>query len=360
VTRSHLTVLVLAVGGNVSQGILKALALSRLSCRVIGADVHPMKLGLYTVDRAYVSPWARDPGFLDWLIETCRSEGVQAILTGAEPILPVLAEHAGEIQERTGARCIVSDPSKLAIGDDKLLTCHWLEEHRFNCPAYAASEDTQALEALAAAHGYPLVAKRRTEGGCRGLIHVEDPVDLAYVGKKEGYLVQEYVGHEGSEYTAGCFCARDGRVRGAIVMHRELHEGTTVQAQVGAYPTVRDEAVRIAQTLRPMGPCNIQLRMAGGRPVCFEINIRFSGTTPVRARLGFNEVEEALRHFVLGEPARDLPTVASGIMLRYWNEMYVDPDACETLGRTGRLDDPQSRPLQVEDYGMRRAGVRGP
>ena len=52
---SDLTVLVLGVGGNVSQGILKALAISNLKCRVVGACISPLAAGLYTVDRAYVS-----------------------------------------------------------------------------------------------------------------------------------------------------------------------------------------------------------------------------------------------------------------------------------------------------------------
>jgi hypothetical protein len=48
-----LGVLVLGVGGNVSQGILKALALCTLPVRVIGACISPLSLGLYTADRAY-------------------------------------------------------------------------------------------------------------------------------------------------------------------------------------------------------------------------------------------------------------------------------------------------------------------
>lgn len=58
--KHDLTVMVMGVGGNVSQGILKALA-----------------LGLYTVDRAYVTPLAKDPAFVDWIVATCRAEGVQ-------------------------------------------------------------------------------------------------------------------------------------------------------------------------------------------------------------------------------------------------------------------------------------------
>lgn len=350
----RLTVLVLGVGGNVSQGILKALALSALPCRVVGACVSPLSLGLYTVDRAYVSPQANDPAFLDWLLNVCRDEGVQAILSGVEPVLDALAPHAETIRRQTGARCIVSDPAVLAIGDDKLVTSQWLEAHGCNFPRSAASEDEAGIARLVAACGYPLIAKPRTGKGRHGFIAIHNAADLAYAASQRGYLVQEHLGDADAEYTAGCFSDRDGRVRGTIVMRRDLQEGTTYRAEVGAFPDVRAEAARIAAALRPMGPCNIQIRMAGGRPVCFEINVRFSGTTPLRAHFGFNDVEAALRQYVLGEPTADLPLVTSGIALRYWNEMYVDPAAAITLRRTGRLDAPRDFPLSVEMYGGKR------
>ena len=83
------------------------------------------------------------------------------------------------------------------------------------------------------------------------------------------------------------------------------------------------------------------------------INLRFSGTTPMRVRLGFNEVEAALRNYVLGEEIEDLPLIKEGIVLRYWNEMYIDPQACDALRQSGRLDLPQQFDLMIEDYGMR-------
>jgi len=319
----------------------------------VGADVAPLKLGLYTVDRAYLAPYAREPRFADWLIDLCRNERVDAVLTGAEAILPALAQLASRVHEETGAVCLVSAPDIYRIGDDKLLTCQWLDTHGFPCAAYAVSEDADTVRMLAETHGYPLLAKPRGGGGCRGLLRIDDETGLARVAGKPEYLVQRYVGSDTDEYTAGCFCDRDGRVRGCIVMRRELHEGTTVLAEVGRYPVIRDAAIRMTEQLRPMGPCNIQLRMHEGQPVCFEMNIRFSGTTPVRARMGFNEVEAALRHYVLGEPAYDLPLITRGVMLRYWNEMYVDPDGCEQLRQAGVLDTPGRFLRQVEDYGIR-------
>lgn len=348
-----LAVMVLGVGGNVSQGILKALELSKLHCRVVGGCISPKALGLYTVDSAYVTPQVSDPGFINWLIETCKAERVRAILSGVEPVLELLALNAEKIRNETGAVCIVSEPAKLRVGSDKLDTCQWLESHGFNHPRYAASEDKPALEKLLAECGYPLIAKPRKGKGGHGIITIHDPTELAYAASFSNFVVEECVGEPDSEYTAGCFCDRAGAVRGVFVVRRELHSGTTYRAEAGEFPEVRAEATRIASALGPLGPCNIQMRMSRGRAVCFEINVRFSGTTPMRARLGFNEVEAALEHFVLGKPARDLPLITRGVMLRYWNEMYVDPGACAVLQKTGKLCKPRDHELLVEDYGVR-------
>ena len=139
-----------------------------------------------------------------------------------------------------------------------------------------------------------------------------------------------------------------------MVLRRELLEGTTYWAEAGHFPAVRAEAMQIAAALRPMGPCNIQMRMHKGRAVCFEINVRFSGTTPVRARIGFNDVEAALLHYVLGQPPADLPLINQGVVLRYWNEADVDPEAKMELDQNGKLDQPKRYKPLIEDYGIER------
>ena len=60
----------------------------------------------------------------------------------------------------------------------------------------------------------------------------------------------------------------------------------------------------------------------------------------MRARLGFNDVEATLRHYVLGETARDLPEVKSGQALRLWREIYPDPKTMGALEGAGVLDNP--------------------
>ena len=351
--KERLNVLVLGVGGNVSQGILKALKLASIPCRVIGGCVSPLSMGLYTVDQAYVSPAANHASFFEWLLQTCKTERVDAVLSGVEPVLEVLSAHADELRAETGAVAIVSAPGVLEIGADKLRTCEWLREHGFNYPDFADATDRATLEQLANRCGYPLLAKPRRGKGGYGIAIVRDSRELEpWIGRSD-YVIEEYLGDDSTEYTVGCFSGRDGKVLGAIAMWRELLQGTTYRAVVGEFPELRDEAVRIVEALKPFGPCNVQLRMSKGQAACFEINVRFSGTTSLRARFGFNDVEAALRHYVLSEDTVSLPRVTEGIALRYWNEVYIDPGARTALEKSGALANPQKYASHVEDYGVK-------
>ena len=351
--KTPLNVLVLAVGGNVSQGILKALATCTFPCRVVGTDLNELQMGLYTVDRGYVAPHARAKEFLSWLTALCEKEDISVVLSGCEPVLRVLAGHRTQVESATRALCFVCDADTWNICDDKLLTCQWLEKHGFAHPAFAASEDRDGIRALLEAHEFPLIAKPRIGGGAHGVFLVHDRDDLEYAARKKQYVLQEFLGSDDEEYTAGCFCDRDGNVAGSIVMWRELLAGTTYRAVAGRYDEVQVEAERITRALKPRGPCNIQLRMTGRGPVCFEINPRFSGTTPIRAALGFNEVEASVRHFLWGETPAPLPVVTQGVALRYWNEIYVSPEACQEARKTGMIEGTPGTAYTIEQYGMK-------
>ena len=59
--------------------------------------------------------------------------------------------------------------------------------------------------------------------------------------------------------------------------------------------------VRIAKRLGACGPLNIQCRLTEDGPSVLEINPRFSGTTSIRAAVGFNEPDILIRNFLENE-----------------------------------------------------------
>ena len=93
-------------------------------------------------------------------------------------------------------------------------------------------------------------------------------------------------------------------------MRRDLRDGNTYRAYVEPFPELDVEVRRLAEALSAYGPANFQFRVdSEGRAKVFEINARFSGTTPLRMRAGFDEVDMVLRRIVQGEPIRQ-PTVS--------------------------------------------------
>jgi carbamoyl-phosphate synthase large subunit len=150
-------------------------------------------------------------------------------------------------------------------------------------------------------------------------------------------IIQEYLLPEDQEYTSEVFVLSDQTAYGTITMKRELLRGTSVVALCQDYPEIRQEAQKAALALKPLGPCNFQMRLTKNGPTIFEINPRFSGTTVARAQFGFNSPENAIRHFVLGEKPLP-PEIESGVMLRYWEEIYLQPAHLERLNREKKIE----------------------
>ncbi|HEU5487979.1 MAG TPA: ATP-grasp domain-containing protein, partial [Candidatus Nitrosotalea sp.] len=71
-----------------------------------------------------------------------------------------------------------------------------------------------------------------------------------------------------------------------------------------------------------VGAINIQSKMINGKPKIFEINARFSATSPLRAVAGINEPDIVFRNLILGEniKTREYKKL---VCMRYWNEVYI-------------------------------------
>jgi carbamoyl-phosphate synthase large subunit len=215
----------------------------------------------------------------------------------------------------------------LHIAADKWETTRFLAAHGLAHPHSALPEDKEQVEALVASHGFPLIVKPREGSGSKGLFKVNDQQELSCALRLVPRpIVQEYLQPDDQEYTTAVFVDGDGYVPGTFVMRRELAAGLTYRAWVEDCPRVAEVAEAVARALQPSGPCNVQLRLTDRGPVPFEINARFSSTTSMRAYYGYNEVDMALHYFVLGRRIAP-PRLRRGVVLRFWEELYVSGSA---------------------------------
>jgi carbamoyl-phosphate synthase large subunit len=313
-------VFITGAGGLLGQGLLRSLFASSLAVTPVAFDPEPLGAGLYWTSQRSLIPYARDPDFTHELTLAVEREKPDAILIGSDVELPVVAPHRERLERDLGVQVVVSSPEVVGIADDKYLTYEFLREHGFDAPrtCLAGEED-----ALVAKFGYPVVVKPRQGARSVGVTVARDrgALDRAIAEAASPVVVQEYLPDERSEFTAGALVF-DGRCDASIVMRRELRDGNTFRAFTGQYPEYNRLVREMAETLGPHGPVNFQFRVSEGRARVFEINARFSGTTPIRAMAGFNEVEMTLRKVVLGEPVIQ-PEIEEIVVLRHLSATVV-------------------------------------
>jgi carbamoyl-phosphate synthase large subunit len=315
-------VLVTGAGALLGQGIIRSLLEGPTPYDIVACDPSPFAVGLYWTPHRHRIPLAKEPEWLDVFASLLDKERPDAVLVGTDVELQILAENRATLEQRYGTKVIVSSPAVIAIADDKYLTYEFLRGHGFDAPESCLLGGERDL---AQRMGFPLVVKPRVGARSVGVHVVRSQAELERaLDDARDVVIQECVATDQDEYTAGAICF-DGMCKATIVMRRELRDGNTYRAWVEHYPELNAFVRRVAEALRPHGPVNFQFRLHDGKPKIFEINGRFSGTTPLRMRAGFNEVEMVLRHVLHGEPVVQ-PSVKGMMILRYFTETVVLPD----------------------------------
>ena len=320
-----INVLILGVGGDVSQGIIKALNQAELNLNIIGACVDSQSSGFYFCDKAYLSPFASSGDFIPWLIKICNYEKINIVMSGVEQIILKISENIELLKASTESAFVPAPIEKLLIGQNKLHTCQWLKENGLNYPEYASSSDDKELDILVKKVGFPLIAKPLFGKGSVGVIRINNAHELNNIKHRIDYVIQEYIGNDDNEYTVACYTDRDGKTYEPIIMRRRLKHGQTFIAEILENKDIRDEAISICKKFRVTGPLNIQLRLdKWNKPVCFEINVRFSGTLPIRSHFGFNDAKAMIMEYVLNYKIDNEFSIRKGLAHRYIDEIYYE------------------------------------
>ncbi len=329
----NINILVLGVGGNVSQGILTAIKSCNMPCRIVGACISEESLGLYFCDVAYISPYANDPNFVDWVADICNKERIDIVFSGVEENVMALESGREKFESQTKALFVSCNKEQLEIGQNKYKTAIWLKQHGCNYPKSANISHSEEVEQLIEEAGFPLLAKPNSGKGAHGIFKVHSREELESIQGKD-YCLQEIIGNENEEYTVACYMDKNGQMQDSLIMHRSLKYGTTFMSEIVQDAAIKEECNKICMEFKPQGPLNVQLRIHQGRPVCFELNVRFSGTTPIRAMWGYNDVEAMIREYLFDEPV-SLHPQKEGKAYRYYNEAFIDVNMQHKLKEHG-------------------------
>jgi carbamoyl-phosphate synthase large subunit len=201
---------------------------------------------------------------------------------------------------------------------------------------------------------FPAVLKPSVgSGGSANTFLAQNQDDLLCFGRHllsiySEFVIQEYIGTTDSEYTVGVLVSMDGELLNSIAVKRSILSSLSnrlkvqnrtqnkklgnilalssgiSQGEIGRFPEVTQCCEEIATALGARGPLNIQCRWIEGKVYVFEINPRFSGTTSLRAMVGYNEPDILIRKHICHEHIQPHFRYGSGVILRGLSEALLD------------------------------------
>lgn len=326
-----INVLVTAIGGGGhGEQVLKALSYAKPGkYKLYGADSKFDSPQKSMVDHFAVLPHASDPGYLTALYTLIDLFEIDVLIHGCEPELRIFSKVREEISKK-GVLLLINSPEVINLCMNKMKTNEFLETNGFIPPKYLEIDQLQDLSTI---DWFPVVVKPSLGGGGSANVFIAQSTDeLFHLAKylhldesDETFMIQEYVGTPDDEYTVGVLSSLNGEIINSIAIKRVMSGQLNIRSRVknrtaridlgdslvissgvsqgvvGKFPEVTEQCERIAQKLYSKGPLNIQCRLVEGEVKVFEINPRFSGTTSLRAIVGFNEPDLLIRHHLLGE-----------------------------------------------------------
>jgi carbamoyl-phosphate synthase large subunit len=278
-------------------------------------------------DRAISLPAAGDPKYIEALLRVIQHFGIRVVFHGCEPELKAMNENRKLLKD-TGVLLPINPGRVIDLCMDKERTMTWLSRIGFEAPKFMMADSPALADEI---DYYPVVVKPAIGGGgSRDTFIIQTPEEfklmMTYLFRYgEKFLVQEYIGTYKDEYTVGVLHDMEGRYLNSIALKRAMSGALNMRTavknltgreelgdylvissgvshgQVGRFPEVTNTCRKIADRLGVRGAVNIQCRYVGGRVIPFEINPRFSGTTSIRAMVGYNEPDILIGIHLLGE-----------------------------------------------------------
>jgi carbamoyl-phosphate synthase large subunit len=312
-------------------------AFGRAGATTIATDLSDLAPALYAADVRALVPQVDDPRYIDALSELAQIHDVRLVVPLTDLDHLVLARARDRF---ASAVVLVPGPETIERCSDKYLAHIFFEEQGIGSPPTWLPDD------LPDVLPYPVLVKARTGFGSRHIYRAHDEHEMRFYLERTAAdsMVQELC--RGEEFSVDVFCDLDSRCLNAIPRTMiESKGGESIKGMTIQDPELIEYGRRVAETLRLVGPGNVQcFREPAGELLVTDVNPRFGGGFPLPTAAGSSYPELALALANGERPEPRLGDFRAGIvMTRFFSEVIL-----HDAGGTLEPFDPGAEPVRGE------------
>ncbi|MEM7815644.1 MAG: ATP-grasp domain-containing protein [Candidatus Aenigmatarchaeota archaeon] len=316
--------------------------------KIITADINPDAYGFHFAEKGYVIPPGNDPDFIPKVLDICRKERPDLLVSVVDPELLPLSKSKNEF-ESLGVKVVLSEPQAIETAQNKR-KCYEIFGMGGIVPDFRIVKSSSGFENAVKELGFPkhpVCFKPSFGYGMRGfrilkpstnrgeILFGEKPDStfadfqdivgiLRDYEKKLGLpeiIVMEYL--EGKEYTVDMLLERGKPLITIPRLRKVTTRGISTVAVVERNQEVIEKAELVANRLVLDYNANIQFKYGKDGPKLIEVQPRLAGTTVACVGAGANLPYLGLK-LALGESIK-IPDVRWGtVMKRFWEEVYIN------------------------------------
>lgn len=290
---------------------------------VICTDMSNMAPSIYEADRFYTVPRMTAPGYIDVILDICRKEKIDGVLSLIDPELSLLAQNK-EAFAAVGTTVIGSSYTLCEMSLDKFQMYQWLNAHGYRCAKSYMDKEAFYRDVEAGKISYPVFVKpaRGSASIAISKVYDKETIDLLFA-HSDGLMIQEFL--DGQEIGADVYIDMISKEVVSIFTKKKIlmRAGETDKAI-----SFRDEKLfslisRFVKEAGYLGQIDIDIFEIHGEYYISEVNPRFGGGYPHAYECGCDHMELIVNNLQHRANSPRIGAYEEGICMMKYNEVMV-------------------------------------
>ena len=290
---------------------------------IIATDASSLGPAIYDADKYYIVPPITSDGYIDTILDICKKESVDGILSLIDPELSLLALNDAKFKE-LGVTVIGSSYEICEMSLDKMKMYNWLRTHNYNCARSWKNKDEFLKAVNAKEVSYPVFVKpyRGSASLNISIAHNQQMLDALFLCQDD-LMIQEFL--NGQEIGADVYIdIISGEVVSIFTKRKiKMRAGETDKAVSFRDPKLFSLIEKFVLEVGYIGQIDIDLFEINGKYFISEVNPRFGGGYPHAYEAGCDHMKLILNNLNGIVNKKNIGNYDEGIYMMKYNEVKV-------------------------------------
>lgn len=290
---------------------------------VICTDMSELAPSIYEADKYYIVPSMISKGYIEIILDICKKEHIDGVLSLIDPELSLLAANADKFAE-LGTVVIGSSYELCEMSLDKYAMYNWLKEHGYNCAKSYIDKDEFFFDIENGMVKYPVFVKPAKGSASIAISKVYDreTVELL-LAHSDGLMIQEFL--DGQEIGADVYIdIITGEIISIFTKKKiKMRAGETDKAVSFKDDKLFQLIKKFVSEAGYRGQIDIDIFDIDGEYYISEVNPRFGGGYPHAYENGVNHMEMIVNNLLGKENVSSIGCYEENKYMMKFSEVFV-------------------------------------